>query len=93
MSKNKIICDNTANGTQTFYHIVGYGAFYLTAVSVNGQITGNIAGSPGAAAAANCSAKGGKCFFGKWVEQLASSSGGIDPTGTNFGASVVQFAG
>jgi hypothetical protein len=92
MDKNKSFCGNTANGTQTFYHIVGYASFYLTAVDVNGQILGNLPGYPSAAALSQCTSKGGKCFFGWWTQSM-QNSGVIDPTAQNLGSQIIKPAG
>jgi Putative Flp pilus-assembly TadE/G-like len=92
MDKNKSYCGNTANGTQTFYHVIGYAGFYLTAVSVNGQILANLPGYPSAAANSQCISKGGKCFFGWWT-QSEQSSGVIDPRAQNLGSQIIKPAG
>jgi len=81
-----------STGTHTYYHIQGYAAFFLTAVE-DGSITKSLSGYPTAASTTACSAKGGKCLFGWFLQDLSKVPGIIDPNAYNFGLLVIQTVG
>jgi hypothetical protein len=93
-SNLKVLCDNTANGSNANYHILGLAAFFITAVDVTGQLKANLPGYPTAAAKAACQAKGGNCLYGYFLKDLVPTGTVIGPPGTpNLGATVIQMAG
>jgi len=92
-SSNQTFCDNTANGTHAFYHIKGYAAFFVTGVDINGQMNTFRSGYPTPAAKATCTAKGGKCVYGWFLQDLLPASAVIGDGSSNFGLTVVQVVG
>jgi hypothetical protein len=90
------------SGTDSWYHVEGFAAMFLTAVDVTGKVkgddsTGNVKGSasgyPTKAAASSCQDKGGKCFYGWFLKGLVDPSSLVDPAGTDFGLNAVQLVG
>jgi Putative Flp pilus-assembly TadE/G-like len=82
-----------STGTHTYYHIQGYAAFFLTAVD-DGSIQNHLAGYPTAASKTACAAKGGKCIYGWFLQDLSPVPGTkIDDTAHEFGLLTIQFAG
>lgn len=95
MSKTKTFCDNTAGGTHTFYRIKGYAAFFVTAIDIAGGLKKSYRPPdyPTAASAATCTAKGGKCMYGWFVEDFLPASAFIGEDSFDFGLVAVQAAG
>lgn len=84
---------NLPSGTDSWYHVKGFAAMYLTGVDVTGPVTGHLPGHPTSAAAASCQAKGGKCVYGWFLKGLVDPSALVDPAGTDFGLNAVQLVG
>ena len=74
-------------------HIKGYAAFYVTGVDIVGGMKKFLPGYPTGAATTTCTAKGGKCIYGWFVENLFPSSAVIGGGSTYFGLKAVQVAG
>jgi len=93
--KTLVPCDNTANGTHSYYHVVSTVAFFITAFdteSVKKSIDNN---HPTNAASDACIAKGGtgsKCAYG-WFVKATDSGGEIDPNALDTGDTIIQQLG
>ena len=93
--KTLVPCDNTANGTHSYYHVVSTVAFFITAfdtASVKKSIDNN---HPTNAASDACIAKGGtgsKCVYG-WFVKATDSGGEIDPNALDTGDTIIQQLG
>lgn len=93
-SKTKTFCDNTAGGTKSFYKIRGFAAFFVTGVDIVGGMDKNfLTGYPTTAAKATCTAKGGKCIYGWFVNDYLGASAFVDGGSFDFGLTAVQAAG
>jgi len=93
-NKQLVPCDNTANGTNTFYHVEGYAAFFVTGIDIGGSMNNNfLPGYPTAAAKTTCSAKGGKCIYGWFIQEFLPASAVIGGGSLDRGLMTVQAAG
>jgi Putative Flp pilus-assembly TadE/G-like len=94
ISGSKTWCTNDGSGTNAWYHIKGYAAFYVTGVDIAGGMLNNfLPGYPTTAARQTCNAKGGKCIYGWFLEDLLPASAIIGVDSTDFGLEAVQVAG
>ena len=94
VSNTKTLCDNTANGSHTQYHIDGFAAFYVTGWRNIPSVPD--AGTPGSDAVDECAdeAQNNKrCLFGYFVDDYVDNSGTISPGGSDYGVTVVQPLG
>lgn len=98
VSKSETFCDNIAAGSNTSYHIDGFGAFFVTGYQFPGE-SDFLDGHPGPAALSECKAETGSnaakptCLYGKFLEEYVFYDGTISTGGTDYGAIVVQPLG
>jgi len=105
MSQYKIDvpCDNTANGTHSYYHVLSKAAFFVTAFDTasvqasidDGHVVAPANRHPSSTATAACLAKGGpgsKCVYG-WFLTDTGSGGVIDPDALDTGDNIIQELG
>lgn len=85
VSKIKLLCDNISGGANTWYHIKGFGAFYITGIESPARKE-FLSGYPGTTASKECKKEATdnkSCIYGMFVKGFVDySPGGIDPTGT-----------
>ena len=100
ISDSKTLCVvGSPSGSNSWYHIDGFAAFYVTAVDITGKVDA-LPGYPKKPAKDECAAESlgggkspGKCLYGWFLGDYVAASGTIDPGGTATGASVVQPLG
>ncbi|HET7474528.1 MAG TPA: pilus assembly protein TadG-related protein [Dermatophilaceae bacterium] len=84
----------TPSGSNSWYHIKGLAAFYITAVEVTGQVKANLPGYPTSTARAACATKGGgKCFYGWFVKDLIPADAVVSGTAPDLGLTALTVLG
>ena len=96
VSKAKSLCDNVAGGANTWYHINGFAAFYVTAWEFPGDKV-SLAGYPGTSANNECKKEATdkkSCIFGWFLDDYQDfTPGGVTSGGTNYGSTKFVAAG